>query len=202
MHTFQRMEDARNYYNWPPWPLHARSLKRRNRFLRCSGYSATITRSTRHGRRTAPKPTSGIKATRSLLSPSGRNNQPCAGAEPLTSQISERLADRTRKRDRWPANLHRAQSAPGGPDPGKRDRSRRAGFHGFRTIGKTGVLNSYPLLYRPEHVNVTVIYNLLPIHQNPFDRALLAQALAEDLTFLTTDRTLQQYAQERLQILS
>jgi PIN domain nuclease of toxin-antitoxin system len=57
-----------------------------------------------------------------------------------------------------------------------------------------------PLHYRPEHV--TGILNLPPIHQDPFDRALLAQAAAEDLTLLPTDRTLQQYASERLRILS
>jgi PIN domain nuclease of toxin-antitoxin system len=56
-----------------------------------------------------------------------------------------------------------------------------------------------PLLYRPEHISR--IYDLPPIHQDPFDRALLAQAVAENLTLLTTDRTVQQYASESLQIL-
>jgi PIN domain nuclease of toxin-antitoxin system len=55
-----------------------------------------------------------------------------------------------------------------------------------------------PLHYRPAHV--AAIMDLPPIHRDPFDRALLAQATAEDLTLLTTDRTLQQYASERLRV--
>jgi PIN domain nuclease of toxin-antitoxin system len=56
-----------------------------------------------------------------------------------------------------------------------------------------------PLSYRPEHVAAAL--QLPPIHQDPFDRALLAQAAAEDLTLLTIDRTLDEYASETLRVL-
>ena len=44
-----------------------------------------------------------------------------------------------------------------------------------------------PLLFRPAHI--ATLFRLQPIHQDPFDRALTAQAKAEDLTLLTTDGT-------------
>ncbi len=56
-----------------------------------------------------------------------------------------------------------------------------------------------PLHYRPEHI--AQIYHLPPIHQDPFDRALIAQALAEELTLLTTDDVIHQYASDRLHVL-
>ena len=56
-----------------------------------------------------------------------------------------------------------------------------------------------PLLYRPEHI--TAIYDLPAIHRDPFDHALIAQAIAEDLTFVTTDARIAQYASSRLRIL-
>ena len=34
---------------------------------------------------------------------------------------------------------------------------------------------------------------LLPLHHDPFDRLLIAQALAEDLTLVTADRQIQRY---------
>ncbi|MDP2997727.1 MAG: type II toxin-antitoxin system VapC family toxin [Bryobacterales bacterium] len=40
-----------------------------------------------------------------------------------------------------------------------------------------------PLLYRPEHI--AVIYHLPPVHQDPFDRALIAQAMVEGLALVT-----------------
>ena len=49
-----------------------------------------------------------------------------------------------------------------------------------------------PLSYRPDHV--AAIYTLPPVHQDPFDRALIAQAMVEKLTFLTTDSIIPQYA--------
>ena len=48
------------------------------------------------------------------------------------------------------------------------------------------------LFFRPEHVSA--IFGLPPIHQDPFDRALFAQAVAADLTLLTTDIVIPQYA--------
>ncbi len=49
-----------------------------------------------------------------------------------------------------------------------------------------------PLLFRPEHI--AAIYPLVPMHQDPFDRALIAQAIAENLTLLTTGATIPAYA--------
>ncbi len=51
-----------------------------------------------------------------------------------------------------------------------------------------------PLLLRPEHI--AVITSLPAIHQDPFDRALMAQAVAEELTLLTTDGTIPKYASD------
>jgi PIN domain nuclease of toxin-antitoxin system len=49
-----------------------------------------------------------------------------------------------------------------------------------------------PLLLRPEHV--AALLRLPAIHQDPFDRALIAQAMSEDLALLTTDGTIPPYA--------
>ena len=60
-------------------------------------------------------------------------------------------------------------------------------------FGKTlDALGLRSLLLRPEHV--AAVLSLPPIHQDPFDRALIAQATAEDLTLLTTDGTIPKYA--------
>ena len=55
-------------------------------------------------------------------------------------------------------------------------------------------LGLQPILFRPEHV--AAMFQLPPIHQDPFDRALIGQAIAEELTLLTTDTTIPQYACE------
>ena len=57
----------------------------------------------------------------------------------------------------------------------------------------------FPLLYEPEHV--AAVYDLPPIHRDPFDRALIAQATVEDLTLLTTDAIIPRYASERFHVL-
>lgn len=51
---------------------------------------------------------------------------------------------------------------------------------------------------RSEHV--AEIWNLPAIHQDPFDRALIAQAIAEGLKLVTTDAVIGQYAGERLRV--
>jgi PIN domain nuclease of toxin-antitoxin system len=56
-----------------------------------------------------------------------------------------------------------------------------------------------PLLYRPEHV--TALLSLPSVHQDPFDRALIAQAIAESLTLLTTDSLIPKYATAKLRVL-
>lgn len=46
------------------------------------------------------------------------------------------------------------------------------------------------------------IRNLPPIHQDPFDRVLIAQAIVEGLTLLTTDAVIGEYAAVGLRLLS
>ncbi|MGA8574795.1 MAG: type II toxin-antitoxin system VapC family toxin [Candidatus Cybelea sp.] len=61
-------------------------------------------------------------------------------------------------------------------------------------------LAATPMALASEHVGE--IYNLPAIHADPFDRALIAQAIAGELTLATTDGRIQQYASARLRILS
>lgn len=49
-----------------------------------------------------------------------------------------------------------------------------------------------PLLLRPEHV--AQVYALPPIHQDPFDRILIAQAITEGLTLVSSDGEIARYA--------
>ena len=49
-------------------------------------------------------------------------------------------------------------------------------------------------------IHVAEIYHLRPIHQDPFDRALIAQATMEDLALVTTDGVIGAYAGERLTV--
>ncbi len=63
------------------------------------------------------------------------------------------------------------------------------------TLGALGLL---PLLYRPEHI--ANVYNLPAIHQDPFDRALIAQATVEDLMLITRDATIVKYTSERFRV--
>jgi PIN domain nuclease of toxin-antitoxin system len=59
-------------------------------------------------------------------------------------------------------------------------------------------LAATPLLLRPEHV--TELQTLPPIHMDPFDRMLIAQAAAEGMTLLTTDRDVKKYGSDRIRI--
>ena len=54
------------------------------------------------------------------------------------------------------------------------------------------------LLVESDHV--AEVYNLPAIHQDPFDRVLIAQAIVEDLTLVTTDEVIREYAGERLRV--
>ena len=47
---------------------------------------------------------------------------------------------------------------------------------------------------RPEHV--AQVHDLPPIHRDPFDRVLIAQAMVEELTLVTTDGEIPKYACE------
>lgn len=53
---------------------------------------------------------------------------------------------------------------------------------------------------RPEHV--AALYDLPPIHRDPFDRMLIAQAMAANLVLVTTDGEIPKYAGSRLKVLS
>ena len=55
---------------------------------------------------------------------------------------------------------------------------------------------SMPL--RPSHV--AEIWNLQAIHQDPFDRALIAQATVEDLVLVSVDAAIGQYTCGRLRV--
>lgn len=61
-------------------------------------------------------------------------------------------------------------------------------------------LAATPLVLRPEHVSE--IYHLPPIHRDPFDRVLIAQAMVEGLSLVTTDREILRYASKRLRVVS
>jgi PIN domain nuclease of toxin-antitoxin system len=60
-------------------------------------------------------------------------------------------------------------------------------------------LAAAPLLLRPEHV--AGVFTLWPHHQDPFDRALIAQAIAEGLTLISTDAEIARYAPDGLQMM-
>jgi len=61
-------------------------------------------------------------------------------------------------------------------------------------------LTATPLLLRAEHI--AEIYQLEPIHQDPFDRALIAQARVEDLALVTADAEIPRYACARLRVVA
>jgi PIN domain nuclease of toxin-antitoxin system len=59
-------------------------------------------------------------------------------------------------------------------------------------------LAATPLALRPEHI--AAVYGLPAIHQDPFDRALIAQASVEDLELVTTDAEIPRYASARFRV--
>jgi len=61
-------------------------------------------------------------------------------------------------------------------------------------------LAATPLILRPEHVSE--VFTLPPIHQDPFDRVLIAQATAEDVALVTTDREVVRYVSARFRVIS
>jgi PIN domain nuclease of toxin-antitoxin system len=50
-------------------------------------------------------------------------------------------------------------------------------------------LEELPILAR----HAIAVTDLVPIHRDPFDRLLVAQAVTDELTLLTADRTLKKY---------
>ncbi len=61
-------------------------------------------------------------------------------------------------------------------------------------------LAATPLVLRPEHISE--VSTLPPLHKDPFDRVLIAQAMVEDLTLLTTDGEVSRYASDRFRVVS
>ena len=61
-------------------------------------------------------------------------------------------------------------------------------------------LAATPLVLRPEHVSE--VSALPPIHKDPFDRILIAQATVEDLTLLTKDEEISRYASDRFRVIT
>ena len=61
-------------------------------------------------------------------------------------------------------------------------------------------LAATPLVLRPEHISE--VSTLPPIHKDPFDRVLIAQAMVEDLTLLTSDGEIPRYASDRFRVVS
>ena len=61
-------------------------------------------------------------------------------------------------------------------------------------------LAATPLLLRAEHI--AEIYALPSIHQDPFDRVLIAQAMVEDFDFVTIDGEIPLYASPRFRVIS
>jgi PIN domain nuclease of toxin-antitoxin system len=61
-------------------------------------------------------------------------------------------------------------------------------------------LAATPLALRPEHV--AELYTLPPHHKDPFDRILIAQAMAEGLMLVTIDSGMLHYASPRLRVIS
>ena len=55
------------------------------------------------------------------------------------------------------------------------------------------------LVLRPRHV--AGIYALPPIHKDPFDRILIAQAASEGLALVTADNEIRHYASEDLRVI-
>lgn len=53
---------------------------------------------------------------------------------------------------------------------------------------------------RPDHIGE--IAHLPPLHSDPFDRALIAQARVEDFVLVTNDTQIAKYADSRLRILA
>ena len=60
-------------------------------------------------------------------------------------------------------------------------------------------LAAVPLLLLPKHI--AAVHGLPPIHKDSFDRILIAQAIAENLTLVTTDVRIPLYASSTLQVI-
>ena len=61
-------------------------------------------------------------------------------------------------------------------------------------------LGATPLTLRSEHI--TQVRGLPQLHKDLFDRVLIAQAIAEDFTLVTTDGDIPRYAKGRFRIVT
>jgi len=61
-----------------------------------------------------------------------------------------------------------------------------------------GQLAATPLVLRPQHI--AGVYGLAPLHKDPFDRVLIAQATAEGLALLSPDVEVARYASKTLRV--
>jgi PIN domain nuclease of toxin-antitoxin system len=59
-------------------------------------------------------------------------------------------------------------------------------------------LAATPLLLRPQHV--AAVFGLAPIHKDPFDRILIAQATVEGLSLVSADAEIRRYASKTLRV--
>jgi PIN domain nuclease of toxin-antitoxin system len=59
-------------------------------------------------------------------------------------------------------------------------------------------LAATPLVLRPQHI--AAVYGLPPIHKDPFDRVLIAQASVEGLTLVTSDAEVARYASKSVRV--
>jgi PIN domain nuclease of toxin-antitoxin system len=59
-------------------------------------------------------------------------------------------------------------------------------------------LAATPLVLRPQHI--AGLHALPPIHKDPFDRMLIAQATVEGLTLVSSDSEIARYASRELQV--
>ena len=61
-------------------------------------------------------------------------------------------------------------------------------------------LAATPLILRPQHV--AAVFDLKPIHTDPFDRMLMAQATVEGLALVSGDLKIRHYASKSLRVVN
>jgi PIN domain nuclease of toxin-antitoxin system len=61
-------------------------------------------------------------------------------------------------------------------------------------------LTATPLPLHPRHI--AAVYGLPPIHKDPFDRILIAQATVEGLALVTSDAEIARYASQALTVIA
>jgi PIN domain nuclease of toxin-antitoxin system len=65
-------------------------------------------------------------------------------------------------------------------------------------LGALDQLAATPLLLHPRHISA--VHSLPPIHKDPFDRMLIAQATVEGLVLVSSDAEIARYASKGLRI--